>query len=437
MTSGARLPYYAVLHVPIDPYVGAEEFKEYQEEMLAKLEKGLDRASVMQFRRVVVCIDGLRSNHMPWEQAESTAVALAKLYMRMPGMWGSIQELVVVTSKSQDQERTKRILASTRLRDEAGKLPRPRAASEPGIKLMPLPRDEQGGRGLQRMSWQNGWLGSPAQPLMQPEGFTRSPEALTSPARASVQASPRHRDSTTRTQEGDPDERIPEPKGPDENRRRSYPLRQGAQECNSPGSVCMSARQSRQEEEEEETDEPLFQANQEEQDSEGQEEWGSLSSVAGQTTEERKDLRIARRQGGQKDIEIYNVRTASKRMARDVEWGYVETKDKRQAYVPEAGQTGYDIPDSWRGRLEENLKLEVTATLGEWANIIMMPTYPTLVACKELTSNFRIGYVAVAHDAMLRRMKKAAVMYSQKVIREIQKEISTDEDERSGSSNSW
>ncbi|KAE8291676.1 hypothetical protein D5F01_LYC09033 [Larimichthys crocea] len=116
-------------------------------------------------------------------------------------------------------------------------------------------------------------------------------------------------------------------------------------------------------------------------------------------------------------------------MARDVEWGYVETKDKRQAYVPEAGQTGYDIPDSWKGRLEENLKLEVTATLGEWANIIMMPTYPTLVACKELTINFRIGYVAVAHEAMLRRMKKAAVMYSRKVIREIQKEISTDEDE--------
>ncbi|KAE8284736.1 hypothetical protein D5F01_LYC16170 [Larimichthys crocea] len=192
MTSGARLPYYAVLHVPIDPYVGAEEFKEYQEEMLAKLEKGLGRASVMQFRRVVVCIDGLRSNHMPWEHAESTIIALAKLYMRMPGMWGSIQELVVVTSKSQDQERKKKILASTRLGDKAGKLPRPRVASEPGIRLIPVPRDEQGGRGLQRMSWQNDWSGHPTQPLMQPEGFTRTPEALTSPARASVQASPRH-----------------------------------------------------------------------------------------------------------------------------------------------------------------------------------------------------------------------------------------------------
>ncbi|KAE8283579.1 hypothetical protein D5F01_LYC18982 [Larimichthys crocea] len=429
MTSGARLPYYAVLHVPIDPYQRAEEFKEYQVEMLAKLEKGLGRASEMKFRRVVVCIDGLRSNHMPWEQAESTAIALAKLYMRMPSMWGSIQELVIVTSTNQDQERKKRILASTRLGDEAGKLPRPRAASEPGIRLIPVPRDEQGGQGLQRMSWQNGWSGPPAQPSTQPEGCTRSPETLTSPARASVQASPRHRDSTNRTQEGDPEEWIPERQGPDESRRRSYPLRHGAQECNSPGSACMSARQSRQEEEEEETDEPLFRADPEEQDPEGQGEWGSLSSVAGQVTGERKDLRIAQRKGGKKDIEIYNVRNASERVARDVEWGYVETKDKRQAYVPEAGQTDYDIPDSWRGKLEENLKLEVTATLGEWANIIMMPTYPTLVACKELTNNFRIGYVAVAHDAMLRRMKKAAVMYSRKVIREIQKEISTDDDE--------
>ncbi|KAE8299671.1 hypothetical protein D5F01_LYC02083 [Larimichthys crocea] len=205
MTSGARLPYYAVLHVPIDPYQRAKEFKEYQVEMLAKLEKGLGRASEMKFRRVVVCIDGLGSNHMPWEQAESTAIALAKLYMRMPSMWGSIQELVIVTSTNQDQERKRRILASTRLGDEAGKLPRPRAASEPGIRLIPVPRDEQGGQGLQRMSWQNGWSGPPAQPSTQPEGFTRSPEALTSPARASVQASPRHRDSTNRTQEGDPE----------------------------------------------------------------------------------------------------------------------------------------------------------------------------------------------------------------------------------------
>ncbi|KAE8299785.1 hypothetical protein D5F01_LYC02203 [Larimichthys crocea] len=67
--------------------------------------------------------------------------------------------------------------------------------------------------------------------------------------------------------------------------------------------------------------------------------------------------------------------------------------------------------------------------MGEWANIIIMPTFSSLVACKELTSNFRVGYVAVAHDVMLRRMKKAAVIYSRNKMREMQKEISTDEDE--------
>lgn len=142
MTSGGRLPYYAILHIPIGPYQGAEGFKEYQGEMLDKLVKGLNRAGEMRFRRVVLCIDGLRSNHMPWEQAKGTAIALVKLYMRMPSLWGSIQELVVVTSEDQDQDRKRRVLASTRMGDEAERLPKLRATSEPRIKLTSLPRDE-------------------------------------------------------------------------------------------------------------------------------------------------------------------------------------------------------------------------------------------------------------------------------------------------------
>lgn len=58
----------------------------------------------------------------------------------------------------------------------------------------------------------------------------------------------------------------------------------------------------------------------------------------------------------------------------------------------------------------------MNATKGEWENILMMPTYPTLVACTDLTSNFRVVYVAVTHDVMLRRMKKAAYHFAQQTL---------------------
>lgn len=68
--------------------------------------------------------------------------------------------------------------------------------------------------------------------------------------------------------------------------------------------------------------------------------------------------------------------------------------------------------------------------MGEWANIIMMPSLPTLATYKELTNNFRTGYMAVAHDVMLRRMKKAAVKYAQKTRKEMQQDLSEEEDEK-------
>lgn len=39
--------------------------------------------------------------------------------------------------------------------------------------------------------------------------------------------------------------------------------------------------------------------------------------------------------------------------------------------------------------------------MGEWANILMMPTFPTLAAYKELTGNFRTAYMTVVHDVLL------------------------------------
>lgn len=117
-------------------------------------------------------------------------------------------------------------------------------------------------------------------------------------------------------------------------------------------------------------------------------------------------------------------------MARDVSWGAIGTRDGRQTYIPEVKQTDYDIPREWEDCLDEPVELPVTATYGEWANILMMPAYCTLAACQELTQNFRTAYLAIAHDVMLRRMKKSAYKYARKVEAERKKDsdISADED---------
>lgn len=87
----------------------------------------------------------------------------------------------------------------------------------------------------------------------------------------------------------------------------------------------------------------------------------------------------------------------------------VTTRDRRQAYAPEIGQTSYDLLEIWLGGLDKMQSPEVSATVGEWANMLMTPTYPLLATCRDLTSKFRTMYLAITHDVMLRRMKKSGL----------------------------
>ncbi|MEQ2281940.1 hypothetical protein AMECASPLE_035418 [Ameca splendens] len=102
-------------------------------------------------------------------------------------------------------------------------------------------------------------------------------------------------------------------------------------------------------------------------------------------------------------------------MARDLTWGPVQANDGRRAYIPEAGQRDYHIPAVWAGRLEDKVELRVKATVGEWANILMMPSYHTLATYQPLTSK-------------LRRLKKAAYKYAQEIERHLD-ELSAKEEE--------
>ncbi|MEQ2210393.1 hypothetical protein XENOCAPTIV_012771 [Xenoophorus captivus] len=115
-------------------------------------------------------------------------------------------------------------------------------------------------------------------------------------------------------------------------------------------------------------------------------------------------------------------------MARDLTWGPVQANDGRRAYIPEAVQRDYHIPAVWADRLEDKVELRVKATFGEWANILMMPSYHTLATYQPLTSKFRFAYVGVVHDVMLRRLKKAAYKYAQEIVRQVD-ELSAEEEE--------
>ncbi|MEQ2312302.1 hypothetical protein AMECASPLE_029563 [Ameca splendens] len=100
---------------------------------------------------------------------------------------------------------------------------------------------------------------------------------------------------------------------------------------------------------------------------------------------------------------MFDIYWVSERMARDPTWGPVQANDGRRAYIPEAGQRDHHIPAVWADRLEDRVALRVKATVGDGPT-----SYHTLATYQPLTSKFRTAYVGVAHDVMLRRLKKAA-----------------------------
>ncbi|MEQ2214056.1 hypothetical protein XENOCAPTIV_027664, partial [Xenoophorus captivus] len=154
----------------------------------------------------------------------------------------------------------------------------------------------------------------------------------------------------------------------------------------------------------------------------------SLLSIPVQLATPHKPLKIGQRKGEKKAVEVFDIYRVSERMAQDLTWGPVQANDGRRAYIPEAGQKDYHIPAVWADRLEDKVELKVKATVGEWANILMMPSYHTLATYQPLTSKFRSAYVGVVHDVMLRRLKKAAYKYAQEIERRVD-ELSAEEEE--------
>ncbi|KAK5605522.1 hypothetical protein CRENBAI_010989 [Crenichthys baileyi] len=152
---------------------------------------------------------------------------------------------------------------------------------------------------------------------------------------------------------------------------------------------------------------------------------GPHTNAAGNPSQATQSRTEKRRK---KAVEVFDIYRVSERMAIDLTWGPVQANDGRRAYIPEAGQRDYHIPAVWADCLEEKVKLRVKATVGEWANILTMPSYHTLATYQPLTSKFRSAYVGVVHDVMSRRLKKAAYKYAQEIERQVD-ELSAEEEE--------
>lgn len=88
---------------------------------------------------------------------------------------------------------------------------------------------------------------------------------------------------------------------------------------------------------------------------------------------EDKELRIGQSKGNKKDVKVFKVYCSSERFAQEPSWGPVVTNNRTSPQK----QDKLDVTD----RLEEMKKLEVTA-MGEWANILVIPSYPALVPSK-------------------------------------------------------
>ncbi len=65
----------------------------------------------------------------------------------------------------------------------------------------------------------------------------------------------------------------------------------------------------------------------------------SLHSAVEQGLVEQEDLRVGQCKGEKKPVKILNVYKATERIARDLTWGTIKTKDGGQAYSLEVGQT--------------------------------------------------------------------------------------------------
>lgn len=62
----------------------------------------------------------------------------------------------------------------------------------------------------------------------------------------------------------------------------------------------------------------------------------SLSSLVMKSKFDHKELTMGKCKGSKKEVKVFNVCGASARLARDLNWGPVVTKDRRQAHIPEA-----------------------------------------------------------------------------------------------------
>ncbi|XP_013856473.1 uncharacterized protein LOC106512390, partial [Austrofundulus limnaeus] len=359
MTSGADLVHYGIIHVPVSAYKKDDDMENYVRLMMKKLERGLYHTVQHGLRRVVISTCGLRSGDLPWDMAEKVAVRGSACFAQNLNVATDLKEIVVVTAEKLKNERLNLAMPQIPIKTDPPKAEGKKAP----IKNPPPKKTERG----------------PAVPAAGGDRALEGPVCSTQNKR------------TQRNRTWSEEER--------------QDLIRHFKRCDD------SCGNESSEEEEPENPPQLIERPptplpHESSDDENDE--SSMGSAAAQGLGTPKQLRIGQRKGEKRQVELVDVLRVSERLAREPRWGPIQTSDGRRTYVPEADQRDFPIPTEWAEKTEEQLEIKVRAKVGEWANIIMMPSYPTLAAHTRLTANFRQAYVAIAHDVMLKKMKNNA-----------------------------
>lgn len=77
VTRGGQTSDFTIIHIPIRAYRGRDD-GQYMERMMECMEKSIDQAHERQYK-IVICMDRLRSDNIPWEQAGKAAMGVVKV----------------------------------------------------------------------------------------------------------------------------------------------------------------------------------------------------------------------------------------------------------------------------------------------------------------------------------------------------------------------
>ncbi|KAM9834727.1 uncharacterized protein ACBT44_013614 isoform 1-T3 [Syngnathus typhle] len=441
-TSGGRSNYYMIIHAVVQKWRADLNQQDYLKMMTGILEKAVDAAVERGARRIVTEVNGIRSGRMSWKIAETAIAGAYKLQISTPIT--AVEGLEFVLAISASQRRERELVALEATYGQALQVAQKEQKMEQQTQYTVAVRPHPAGKAVQ--TEEEGGTGSDAIPGPQrntvrsrtPSPATEDEEEVVAIGIDTGRTEPRGPDPT-------PTGSPAPPKQPTKGKRVvirsareiagvSYRARLTSTPKNRPTTVQRPRQQTRPGNAEVGAMEHAPTSNEEGRNDEENREAATSSDDMVSEEENQASVmsavippdpndppprvvRGATRKGIKKQRPALSIYQASERMARDIQLGWVETKDGRKTYIPEVRQKEYPFPPAWWEKIEGNINVPVKLTYREAMNVLNTPAYHTLVSYTDLTKDFREGFVTVMYDVLLRRMKQGVYDAAQEELR--------------------